>query len=237
VTRAFEKILADGPKPTFVQADKGLEFLNSTFQSMLKRHGIKFYTSQNEDIKTCVERFNRTLKTKMCPYFTARNTRRYIDVLPDLQHSCNHTHHRTFGKAPAEVDATNVDLMRDRLYPEKPKSYKRRYKVGDKVRITMRRQPFRKGNVGGWSTEIFIVDACLPTVPVTYRLINQANEPIKGKFYEPEIQKVVKSDEDRFDVEKILKTRKRGGRIEYYVKCLGYPTKFNSWTIALESKR
>ena len=44
VSRAFEKILTDGYKPDMVQSDKGTEFLNSTFQSMLKRQDIKFYT-------------------------------------------------------------------------------------------------------------------------------------------------------------------------------------------------
>jgi len=142
VTRAFEKILTDGYKPNMVQSDKGTEFLNSTFQSMLKRHDIKFYTSENEDIKAAVvERFNRTMKTKMYRYFTARNTRRYVDVLPDLLHSYNHTYHRSIGMAPVEVDDTNEHLVRVRLYPLKPKSYKWKYDVGDRVRITMQRQP------------------------------------------------------------------------------------------------
>jgi len=74
-------------------------------------------------------------------------------------------------------------------------------------------------------------------VPVTYRLKDLADEAIKGKFYELEIQKVVKSDEDYFYVEKILKTRRRGGRIEYLVKWVGYPSKFNSWTDTLQPKR
>jgi len=38
-------------------------------------------------------------------------------------------------------------------------------------------------------------------VPVTYRLKDLADEAIKGKFYELEIQKVIKSDEDYFDVD------------------------------------
>ena len=82
-----------------------------------------------------------------------------------------------------------------------------------------------------------MIDARLPTVPVTYRLKDLADEAIKGKFYELEIQKVIKSDEDYFDVEKILKTRRRGGRIEYLVKWVGYPSKFNSWTDTLQPKR
>jgi len=74
-------------------------------------------------------------------------------------------------------------------------------------------------------------------VPVTYRLKDLADEAIKGKFYQSEMQKVVKSQEDYFDVEEILKTRRRGGRIEYLVKWFGYRNKFNSWTDTLQPKR
>jgi len=145
VTGAFEKILTGGSKPNMVQSSKGTEFLNFTFQSMLKRQDIKFYASENEDIKAAfVERFNRTLKTKMYCYFTAKNTIRYVDVLPDLLHSYNHT-----DMAPVEVDDTNEHLVSARLYPLRPKSYKWKYDVGDRVRMTMRRQPFKKGYLGG----------------------------------------------------------------------------------------
>jgi len=84
VVETFEKILAD-QKCTMVQSDKGTECLNSIFQSMLKRRSIKFYTSENEDLKaSVVKRFNGTLKEKMFRYFTYKNTRRYTDVLADL---------------------------------------------------------------------------------------------------------------------------------------------------------
>ena len=71
---------------------------------------------------------------------------------------------------PAEVNTNNEELVRARLYPPKPKSHKWKYDVSDKVRITMRRQPFAKGYLGRWSREMFEIDARLPTVPVTYRL-------------------------------------------------------------------
>jgi len=140
VTEAFEKILDDG-QCNMVQSDKGTEFLNSTFQSMLRRRGIHFYTSENEDLKaSVVEQFNRTLKTKMY----RANTRRYVDVLDDLLHSYSNTYHRSIGMAPAEVNVGNEHQLRERLYPLKSKSYKWKYKVGDRVRIVMQRQPFRK---------------------------------------------------------------------------------------------
>jgi len=75
-----------------VQSDKGTEFFNSTYFYILKCHGIKFYTSENEDLKAAVvERFNRTLKTKMFRYFTFKTTKRYVDILADLLHSYNNT--------------------------------------------------------------------------------------------------------------------------------------------------
>jgi hypothetical protein len=55
-----------------------------------------------------------------------------------------------------------------------------------------------------------------------------AGESIKGKFYEQEIQKIAKTD-DVYEVEKVLKTRRRNGKVEYFVKWKGYPEKFNSW--------
>jgi len=135
-----------------VQSDKGTEFLNSTFQSMVCRSDVKFYTSENEDIKAAVvERFNWTLKQKIYRYFTAKRTRRYIDVLTDLVHSYNNTHHRSIGMAPMEVTADNEGVVRKRLYPPKPKTLRWKFNVGDKVRISMQRRPFKKGYVGNWS--------------------------------------------------------------------------------------
>jgi len=229
VSEAFERIIAER-KCNMVQSDKGTEFLNSTFQSMLRRHDIKFYTSENEDLKAAVvERFNRTLKTKMFRYFTYKKTRRYVDVLDDLLHSYNHNYHRSIGMAPVDVGPHNEDVVRARLYPPKATTYKWKYGIGDRVRIAMQRQAFRKGYLGDWSEEIFEIASCLPTTPVTYELKDLAGELIKGRFYEPEVQKVTKSDNERFDVDRILKTRKRNGKIQYLVSWKGYPAKFDSW--------
>ena len=65
-----------------------------------------------------------------------------------------------------------------------------------------------------------------PTDPPTYGLTDYEGEKIRGKFYAEELQKVVK---DIFRIEKVLKTRKRLGKTEYFVSWLGYPAKFNSW--------
>jgi len=228
VADAMQSIL-EQRQCTLLQADKGTEWLNSKFQEMIRHYGIKFYTSENDDIKCAlVERLNRTIKEKMWRYFTHNNTRRYLDVLQDIIFSYNNTKHRSIGMAPAEVNQDNEELVRNRLYPPKPKTLKYKYDVGDTVRISVKRQPFDKSYTGHWSEELFTIAARHPTEPVTYGIKDLAGELIKGKFYEPEIQKV--ADGDRvYIVEKILKTRRKAGKIEYFVKWRSYPAKFNSW--------
>ena len=70
VKKAFESILIE-KVPLYLQTDKGTEFKNTLFQSQLTEYEIKFYMPENDDIKSpIVERFNRTLKTRMYGYFT-----------------------------------------------------------------------------------------------------------------------------------------------------------------------
>ena len=86
ITDAFSKSSHSGSLFIF-RLIKGPSLKNKLFQSFLEDHKIKFYTSENNEIKAAVvERFNRTLKNKMYRYFTFKGTRRYVDVLADLVH-------------------------------------------------------------------------------------------------------------------------------------------------------
>ena len=197
---------------------------------MLRGNAIRFYTSENDVIKASVaERFNRTLKTKMWKYFTHTNTYRYVDVLQDLLLSYNNTYHRSIDMAPTSVSLENEDFIRKRLYGEKKRPAKWKYSVGDKVRICKARIAFKKGYLPSWSEEIFVIIARIPTDPITYELRDLNGDTLKGKFYEPELQVILKED-DVYKIEKILKSRKRAGKTEYFVKWKGYDDNFNSWT-------
>jgi len=227
VRDAFAAMIVD-VKPTFVQSDKGTEFLNSTFQKLLIDNGIKHYTSENDDLKCAVvERWNRTILERLFRYLTYKNTTRYIDVVKDIVESYNRSFHSCIKMAPVDVTIENESEVRKRLYPPKPKTTKFKFSVSDTVRISGARRIFDKGYRGNWSHEIFKVSARYPTDPVTYSLIDESGEGIRGKFYEPELQKV--KAKDVYKIERVIKTRKRKGNTEYFVKWLGYPDKFNSW--------
>jgi len=233
VTSAFDRILKDR-RFNMLQTDKGTEFMNVHFQRLMSEYNVHHYTSENEDLKaSVVERFNRTLKERMFRYFSANDTRRYLNVLDDLIKSYNNTYHRSIGMAPSQVSAENEQTVRDRLYGTGSVGKKKfSFRVGDTVCIVMQRLPFIKGYEEGiWLRELFVVSKQISTKPVTYELVDMDGESIKGAFYEQELQKVRKPDEDElFAVEKVLRTRRqKDGTVEYLVKWAGYLSKFNRW--------
>ena len=237
ITEAFIKIFQSGRKPHKLQTDKGLEFLNRTFQKYLKKQNVHFFTTNSEAKASVVERFNRTLKTKMWKYFTHKNTRRYVDILPDLLKSYNHSFHRSIKMKPIEVNQANENLVWHTLYGEvisKPVRFL--FNVGDSVRISRTKKTFDKGYKANWTIEIFTVTERIPRRPPVYRLKDEQDEVLDGVFYEPEIQKVEKTD-DVYHIDHTLKKRKRKGKVEYLVKWKGYPDKFNSWVPASDLKR
>ncbi len=63
-----------------------------------------------------VERFNRTLKSKMWRYFTTIGNHRYIDPLADLLASYNNSVHRTIGMAPSKVIQEHVTKKWHKVY-------------------------------------------------------------------------------------------------------------------------
>ena len=77
-----------------------------------------------------------------------------------------------------------------------------------------------------WTEEVFIIDAIVNGNPTTYKIEDHDNEPIKGIFYEQELQLMVKPKTHRID--KVIR-KKKVSIVLTYVKWKGYPDKFNSY--------
>ena len=233
ITAAFGKILKQLKQPpAVVRSDRGKEFLNTAFQTLLRRENIEFQICRNPDVKcSVVERFNRTLKTKMYKYFTYKNTYRYIDVLQDFITAYNNTVHSTTGIAPANVNETNVlDVwrrMNSRQYKPKPV----RFTVGQTVRISKEKMKFAKGFEQSYSTEVFKITKVIRRSPQpVYEIEDLQGTPIEGQFYNEELTPVVITPRTVYKIDKILKQRIRNGRREYLVRWKGYGPQFDSWT-------
>ena len=111
----FQLILDTNRSPEKLQTDKRTECLNRNFQSLLKEKNVHFFTTNSELKASVVERFNRTLKTRMWKYFTSKNTRVYIDILQDIVQGYNNSYHRSIGQAPTSVSLLNVGQVRRKL--------------------------------------------------------------------------------------------------------------------------
>ena len=218
--------------PKTLQTDQGLEFLNRSVQALLKNYGIHHFSTHNAETKaSIVERFNRTLKTRMWRYFTKHQTWRFIDVLQDFVHSYNNTHHRSIGMTPSQVNAKNQEEVWQRLYGHDGKGVPN-FRVSNRVRISKFKRLFEKGYMANWSEEMFTIHEVHPSDPPVYRLIDDLGEVLDGTFYEPELQKVSVPIDKVYRVESVLQLRKVGRRTEVLVKWYGYPSKFNSWVDA-----
>ena len=71
-------------KPDKHPTDAAKEFLHKDVQKFLKSHGVLHFVSHSDKKAAVVERFNRTLKTKIGTYFTAKQTNIYMDKLQDF---------------------------------------------------------------------------------------------------------------------------------------------------------
>ena len=227
---ACEIIFKLGRQPIRLQTDRGTEFTNRVFPKFRKENNVNFFTTDNDETKaSIVERFNRTLKTKMWKYSTHRETLTYVDVLPDMVESYNHTVHRTIGIPPAEVTWANQTTVSKRLYGRKRPKKSCKFSPGDRVRLSKTKRTFKKEYLPNWTEELFtVVVKCIETSPPVYLVKDDHGEILEGIFYAEELQKVIKTD-DVYKIETILKKRKKGRKVQYLVKWLGYPESFNSW--------
>ncbi len=231
VTKAFQSILKEGRVPQKLQTDQGKEFFNKHFQDVMKKHDINHFATATDLKASVVERFNRTLKSRMWRFLTATNSRRYIDVLQDIIQGYNTSYHRSIRMRPVDVDKVNEGQVFQNLYGDIKKQKKTvfNFKVGDVVRISKVRGPFAKGYEQNYTEEFFTVSSCIPRQPPVYRLKDYDGDVIEGVFYEEELQKIIVSKNKSFKVEKILGQKKQGKSTLVLVKWLGWPSKFNSY--------
>ena len=191
----FKSVLKSGRSPKSLQTDKGTEFKTKEFQNFLKTKKIHFFTTENPETKaSIVERFQRTLKTRMWKYFTHYRTLRYVDILPKLVHGYNHAYHRSIKYAPVSVTLKNEPQVSENLYGKSnSKKVKPKFKVNDFVRINKTKRTFDKGYLPNWTQELFQILAVVKTqTPITYKIKDLEGELVKGTFYSHELQRVEK---------------------------------------------
>lgn len=227
VTKAMESILDSMRHPIHnLHVDNGKEFYNASMKSMLRERNINMYSTFTTKKAAIVERFNRTLKSKMWKQFSYRHSYKWIDILQELVDDYNNTKHRTIKMRPNEVNKENERyLLRtvynsDTIWSQKKRT---KFKLGDLVRMSKYKHVFSKGYTPNWTAEIFKINRILYTEPITYLLTDLDGNDIQGTVYQQELQ--LAKNSKLYLVEKIIS--KKGNQI--YVKWLGFDDSHNSW--------
>ena len=184
ITEAFQKLFKT-QTPKLLQTDKGTEFINKKTQSLFQKHNVKWFTTENLTKAQMVERFNRTLKDRMYKYFTATDTKRWVEVLDDLVQNYNTSYHRIIKMTPEEAVQDPYEVTENTTKSERATEPK--FKPGDYVRISKYRKTFKRGYEANYTNEVFIVSDVYKTDPPTYEIVDIKANKIIGAFYEDEL--------------------------------------------------
>lgn len=240
VAAALDDILEKYPVLK-LQVDRGGEFKNATLEPLLKRRGTSLFFAKNTDIKCAiVERFNRTLKSRMFKYFTLRGTRSWVQALPALLHAYNHSIHSSIKIAPADVNESNSGEIFKRLYDgledeselfgemlRQPVTAK--YEVGEMVKLRHYVAPMDHRYWPNWSDKYFLIARVVRGYPYSrYKLVLwEDKKPVDGTFYEQELLPV---DHGEYRIEPLGPVRNRGRRNEeQLVHFTGYEDRYDDW--------
>ena len=146
----IEQIFTKGYRPTQFDSDSELAFKSGSFTAFCQDNNIRQNLSQIGDHHSLgvIDRFCSTLRSYIARYQQARQTQRYIDVLPDLIENYNTTIHSTLKTTPEDAITTGISsYIQTQTAKAANVSYNREnYKVGDRVRLLIKKaNVFEKG--------------------------------------------------------------------------------------------
>ena len=234
------KFIFENQKPIKLQSDQGKEFDNRYFKEFCIKNKVTYFTTKDKLIKcSIVERVNRTIKEKLFRYFTNHGMYKYIDVLQNLVNSYNNTVHSVTKMRPNEINISNEKYVFENIYGfknfkdmifDKTDKPKNNYKVGDNVRLKYDLSILDKSYYPLWTDQIYTIIKVLNKHDKPQYIIDD-DKIGSRRFYKEDLQKVDRSQNTLYRVEKVIKTRIINNKKEYYVKWLNYPSKYNSWIL------
>jgi hypothetical protein len=235
VAKALEDHVLKHDQYPRIHVDKGKEFYNTVVQNMLKKHESELYSTFGSNTHAIhSERFIRTLKGRLFRWMKHNNTWRWIDTIQEICSAYNHATHRTFKNkyTPHDVhyNPELTPIIREMIYGKRDIKHVSRklLKPQTTVRLAQLKSVFGKEHYPMNSEEIFRIKSAelKEGIPI-YRLEDLKNKPVRGLFYHNDL--VPTAEKDLYVIDKILKTRGRGRRKQYFISYLGYPAAFNEW--------
>ena len=131
------------------------EFNTTVLNKFFEKNDIKLYFSQPDEINknAIVERVNSTIANMLQRHRTATGKYDWYNILPKIVANYNNTFHTTIKAKPSDVfngdDINKQEIVKLQV----------QFKVGEKVRIKLKRSIFAKGDSLSHSKTIYIIEA------------------------------------------------------------------------------
>ena len=114
----IEDFIKKVPDIKNISVDKGNEFVNNNFKKLMNDNSINlliFDKSISPNAMSIIERFNLTIRNKIDNYMKTYNTKKFIDILPDLLENYNNSVHSSIKIEPSKVNKE----IEEKLYTDK----------------------------------------------------------------------------------------------------------------------
>lgn len=221
-------------------SDKGLEFTNRRLQNLLREHDIDWYPAGGTMKASIAERVNKTLQILIYKYLTAKETTRYIDVLPAIVRTYNKRPHRTLrGLPPKLADQPRHEglvhsihqLRYSDIAKHRKATEKLPFQVGDTVRVKTEAKKVSSSTrayAEQFHGEYFRIVRINRTLPIAMYYLRSLDtgELIEGGFYANELQR---QRGDVYKIEKIIGRRTVRGVRQIRVKWKYFGNRWNEW--------
>ena len=247
VHRAFENLLQTIDElPKNFQTDRGAEFLCADFAQLLKSYNINHYITDSDKKAAMAERAIRTIKDWLQKMMDEENTHSWTSLLPKVMRKYSRTEHSTIKMSPnnAELEKyqdklrKNYNIKWSKFKAEK----KSKFKINDFVRIAGLKQKFRRSWYQPFSDEFFKIyriqkplkrgiQGGSPLLRSRYYLKDLQGNKLKRDpaWWAHELSLFIPSVNDTYKVDRIIKTRTRGNKVEHFVSWIGWPESYNQW--------
>ena len=232
IVKCFKELFKTA-KPVNLTTDAGTEFVNLNVKRILKKNGITHFIARGRTKAQVAERFILTIQRLIYQICRSQNTNNWVSVLDKSMKIYLNRRHRTIKMSPiqAEMDKNQIALTRThklRYIKMEQKRRKPKFKIGDSVRISLNRSKFKRGYFQSFSTEVWYVENVMTNLPFARYIVKDANgEVLNCVLNENELVRYIPNDV--YQVEKIIKKRKKGKKTQFFVKWLHHNEKFNSW--------
>lgn len=236
VLNAFREIFQSlETLPRTMLCDAGTELKNQHFRNFLNEQNVKLIHPNSEVKCGIVERANRSIQNLMYSYMSHFETNKYIDKLDDIVETYNKRPHRTLkGLSPEQADSARfygqaLQALNAHYQKARDKAKTPKYQIGDMVRVSKLKTKFARGYHEQWKRELFTIHDINTKMPIPMFIIKSmnTNEIVKGGFYSSELVKIGKTDV--YKIERILRHRRRNGKMEYFVRWEGFDAQHDSW--------